>query len=136
MLAPRLLRILEGYPLPRLVASFVAVSAACGIATAPILWFQFGAIPLLAVPANALAAPVMPLLLAVALVAAAIHPLIPSVAAALTWIGGLCAAYLAFCARVVGGLPFAQVHSGWVAALLGVIVGLVGWFSWRYRMTD
>ena len=42
----------------------VAISAACGLATAPILWLQFPRdSPLLAVPANALAAPaVVPLL--------------------------------------------------------------------------
>ena len=37
----------------------VAVSLACGLATAPVLWLQFGRIPLYSVPANALAAPVV-----------------------------------------------------------------------------
>ena len=38
-------------------ACAVAVSAACGVATAPILWLRFGALPLLGVAANALAEP-------------------------------------------------------------------------------
>ena len=59
---------LEGYPLPRFVRAAVAVSIACGAVTAPILWLQFGALPLLTVPANALAEPAMPVLLALAFV--------------------------------------------------------------------
>ena len=47
----------------RQLAGVVAVSTACGLATAPILWLQFHALPLLTVPANAVAAPaVAPLL--------------------------------------------------------------------------
>ena len=54
-LAPRIGRALEGYPVHGKVAGFLAISTACGLATAPILWLQFHAVPLLAVPANALA---------------------------------------------------------------------------------
>ena len=52
-LAPRFRDWLEGYPLPPGIRTAVAVSAACGLATAPISWFQFHQIPLLTVPANA-----------------------------------------------------------------------------------
>jgi ComEC/Rec2-related protein len=134
VLAPRFVRVLDGYPLPRVVASFLAVSAACGLATAPILWLQFRSVPLLAVPANALAAPAMPVLLAVALAAAAVHPAVPSVAVALTSIGGWCAAYVAFCARSVGGLPFAQVRSGWAVALLAALVVAISWWARRRKL--
>ena len=51
------LRVLEGYPVPRKLGGIVAVSAACSAATAPILWLQFGAVPLLGVLANALVEP-------------------------------------------------------------------------------
>ena len=58
-----ILRFLEGYPVPHGLAEVIAVSTACGVATAPVAWFQFHAIPLLTVPANAMAAPaVVPLL--------------------------------------------------------------------------
>ncbi len=67
LLAPRLGRVLEGYPFPQQAAGFVAISTACGLATAPILWLQFHAVPLLAVPANALAAPVVGPMLGLAL---------------------------------------------------------------------
>jgi competence protein ComEC len=130
-LPPRLGRLLEGYPLPRKVGGFLAVSTACGLATAPILWLQFGAVPLLAVPANALAAPAVAPLLGLALTAAAVHPLTPSAAAALAWLAGWCAAYLAFCARLIGGLPFAQVRSGWAASAIGAGAALTAAYAWR-----
>ena len=76
-LVPRLSRWLEGYPLPRFVRAAVAVSTACGAATAPILWLQFGALPLLTVPANALAEPAMPILLALAFVTAGLGVISP-----------------------------------------------------------
>ena len=60
---PRLRRLHEGYPVPAALVEVVGISAACGIVTAPILWLQFGTIPLWTVPANALAEPAMPILL-------------------------------------------------------------------------
>lgn len=131
VLTPRLGHVLEGYPVPKKVAGFLAVSTACGLATAPILWLQFHAVPLLAVPANALAAPAVGPLLGFALVAAALHPLAPSAAAALTWLAGWCAAYLALCARMIGGLPFAQITSGWAAAAVGLCAAGAGAYAWR-----
>jgi competence protein ComEC len=130
-LAPRFGRALEGYPVPAKAAGFLAISTACGLATAPILWLQFHAVPVLAVPANALAGPVVAPLLGLALAAAAVHPVAPSAAAALTWLAGWCAAYLAFCARVIGGLPFAQVRSGWAAAVIGLCAAWAGAYAWR-----
>lgn len=130
-LAPRLGRALEGYPLPAKAAGFLAISTACGLATAPILWLQFHAVPLLAVPANAMAGPVVAPLLGFALTAAVVHPFAPSAAAALTWLAGWCAAYLAMCARFVGGLPFAQIRSGWAAGAVGFCAALTAAYAWR-----
>jgi len=131
VLTPRLGRLLEGYPVPKKVAGFLAVSTACGLATAPILWLQFHAVPLLAVPANALAAPAVGPLLGLALVAASVHPFAPSAAAALTWLAGWCAAYLALCARMIGGLPFAQIRSGWAALAIGLSAAVAATYAWR-----
>src|SRR5207237_9144553 len=114
-----LLHVLEGYPLPRWLAEAIAVSAACGVATAPVLWLQFHAVPLLAVPANALAAPAMAPLLALALLAALVDPVAPGAAAVLAGLADWCAAWLALCARLIGGLPFAQVSSTHGGAALG-----------------
>ena len=131
VLVPRLLKTFEGYPLPDAFAGVIAVSTACGVATAPILWLQFHALPLLAVPANALAAPAVPPLLALAFAAALVGPVSQPAANAIAWLNGWFAAYLAACARLVGGLPGAQVRSG--RALLVLLVGtaVAGAYAWR-----
>jgi competence protein ComEC len=126
VVVPRLERSLAGYPVPRSLAEVVAVSAACGVATAPILLTQFGSVPLYSIPANALAFPVVAPLLGIALVTALVAPALPPVAVALAWINGWLAAYLAGCARLVGGLPYAAVPARTAlvaaAALLGFVV--------------
>jgi competence protein ComEC len=116
-LVPRLMRRLEGYPLPRTAAAVVAVSIACGVATAPILLFQFGSVPAYSVVANAMAAPVVAPLLGLGLLSAALHPFVPDVAALLSWLDGWLAAYLVVCARAVAALPYAQVST--LAVLAG-----------------
>jgi competence protein ComEC len=119
---PRMRRLLEGYPVPRVAADAIAVSLACGVATAPILWFQFGRIPVYSVPANALAAPVVAPLLALAFAAALVAPVWAPAAALVAQANGWLAAYLAGCARLVGGLPGATVSSGRGLAVLVAIV--------------
>ncbi len=129
-----LLRVLEGYPLPHWLAEVIAVSTACGVATAPVLWLQFHSLPLLAVPANALAAPAMAPLLALALVAALTDSASPGIAGVLAGLAGWCAAWLALCARLVGGLPFAQVSSnrgGVALAACGLLGSAYAWRRWR-----
>ena len=121
VVVPRLLRLLEGYPLPRPAAILVAVAAACGTITAPILWLHFGAVPVYSVPANALGGPAMAPLLGLGLIASAIEPLSPGAAAALGWVNGWFAAYLAACARLVGTLPGAQVTSGTALVALAAL---------------
>jgi competence protein ComEC len=126
VLVPRFRRTFEGYPVPSRFGDVVAVAAACGGVTAPIVWLHFHAIPLLTIPANVLAAPVVAPLLGLALAAAALEPAAPSAAATLAWLNGWFAAYLAACARLIGGLPFAQVTStGGVAALLACGISVV-----------
>ncbi|HXV95976.1 MAG TPA: DNA internalization-related competence protein ComEC/Rec2 [Gaiellaceae bacterium] len=120
LLVPWIARRLEGYPLPSRLAEVIAVSSACGLVTAPLLWLHFQAIPVYAVLANALAAPVVGPLLGLALAAAALHPLVPEASAALVWLDAYLAAYLAFCARLVGGLPYAEASSLSALGLLGL----------------
>ena len=111
---PPLERRLEGYPIRRELRVIIAVSVACGVATAPVSMSHFDAVPLYSILANALAAPVVAPLLAFAFAAAALTPLVPSAGIALAWLAGWLGAYLAACARLVGGLPHAQVSS-WTA---------------------
>ena len=136
VLVPRLLKRFEGYPLPDALAGVVAVSTACGVATAPILWFQFHALPLLTVPANALAAPAVAPLLALAFAAALVGPISPQAATAIAWLNGWWAAYLAACARLVGGLPGAQVRSGRALLVLLLLTAVAGAYAWRRWLTS
>jgi competence protein ComEC len=130
LLAPRIARRLEGYPLPKTVRLVVAVSTACGLVTAPIVWLQFGALPVLGVVANVLAEPAMPPLLALAFATAALASVSPGAAAVLAWVNGWIAEYIALCARAVGSLPFAQIRSvEAVAALAGSL--LLAAYAWR-----
>jgi competence protein ComEC len=127
VLVPRFDALLEGYPVPARLAPVVTVSAACGAVSAPILMAQFGKVPIYSIPSNALAAPVVAPILGLALTCSVLHPVFPSAAAALAWVNGWLAAYLAAVARLFGGLPHAQVAS-WKAllALAGVVaLGLV-----------
>lgn len=130
-LAPRFRVWLEGYPLPPSLRTCVAVSAACGLATAPISWFQFHQIPLLTVPANAAGGFAVAPMLVLALVCALLAPLAPQLAAALAWANGWLAAYLAGCAHAFGSLPGAQVTSGRAAAALAL--GGVGAAAYAWR---
>lgn len=132
LLVPWIERRLEGYPVPRILATPLAVSTACGLCTAPLLWLDFGRIPVYSVLANALAEPAMPFLLGLGLISAVVHPIVPVVAEGLAWINGWFAAYLAWCARLVGGLPHAQVSS--VRALLLLAdAGVLVWMATRLR---
>ena len=126
---PRLERVLEGYPVPRPVAGVAAVSAACGVVTAPLLWLHFQALPVFAIVANLLAAPVVAPLLGLGLLAAAVEPVLPGAAVALGALNGWLAAYLATCARLVGALPHAQVTS-W-AGLAAVSLLVAAPLAWR-----
>jgi competence protein ComEC len=116
---------LAGYPLPPRLPEVLAVSLACGIATAPILWLQFGRIPVYSVPANALAAPVVAPLLGLSFAAAVAASFSPAGAALIAHVNGWFAAYLVWCARVVGGLPGATVSS-WPAATSLLLVTAAG----------
>jgi competence protein ComEC len=130
VVTPRVVRALEGYPVPRPLAQVAGVSTACGLATAPVTWFQFHQISVVTVPANVVAVPVVVEVLGLALVTAGIAPLAPSVAAALARVNGFGAWFVAACARGFGSLPGAQITSGSAAAVLGLgALGLAA-YAW------
>jgi len=129
------LEVLEGFPLPRKLGVAIAVSATCSVATAPILWLQFGQVPLLGVVANALVEPVVALLLGLGLVTALVALLSPPAAAALAAANGLLAAYVAGCARAISALPAAQA-TGRAAAVAGVGALVVAAYAWRRWRTS
>jgi competence protein ComEC len=122
--------VLAGYPMPDWLRSALAISAACTLVTAPILWFEFGRVPLYGVAANALVEPAMPLQLGLSFSSAAVDPFLPELAVLLAWANGWVVLYIATCARVVSALPGAQV-SGRSAAVAGCVAILGIAFAWR-----
>ena len=109
VVVPRIQRFLDGYPVQAGIRDVIAISLACGAATAPILWLQFGSVPVYSLLANALVTFAIGPLLGIALAGALLEPLLPSATLALAWLNGWLAAYVATCARLVARLPFAQV---------------------------
>jgi competence protein ComEC len=131
VVTPRVVRLLEGYPVSRSVAQLIGVATACGVATAPVTWLQFHQISLVTVPANVVAVPVVVEVLGLALITAAVAPFAPPVASALAWLNGLGAWFVAACARGFGSLPGAQITSGRAAAILGLGAVGVAAYAWR-----
>jgi len=128
LLVPVLERSLAVAALPKKLMSIVAVASGCGLATAPILWLQFGAIPLWSVLANAMAEPVVAPLLGLGLLTSLLAKPLPDAAAGIGWINGHLADYLSWCAQTVGSAPFARIESGWWA--LAVTLGSAAPFVW------
>jgi competence protein ComEC len=102
-------RRLEPLPLPKGMRSAVAVSLACSLATAPVMVFQFGKVPVYGVFANAFVEPAFPIILFLALACALVAPIAFPAAQALAYANGLIASYIAFWARLTAAIPGAQV---------------------------
>ena len=116
VVSPRVVRALEGYPVPRWLAQLIGVSTACGLATAPITWLQFKQVSLVTVPANVVGVPVVAEMVTLALLTALVAPVAPGFAVLLARLNGYGAAFVATCARLFGGLPGAQARSPAAAA--------------------
>jgi competence protein ComEC len=127
-------RALEGYPVPARFRPIIGISVACTLATAPLLWLQFGQVPLLGVVANALVELAVGPLLGLAFVAAAVDPVSPALASLLAYANGWVAAYIVGCARAVAAVPGAQV-SGRAAALAAVAASLLAFVAVRRART-
>jgi competence protein ComEC len=126
---PRARARLSRRPLPQAVIEPLAVAVVCGLATAPVVLLHFDRAPVYTVPANLLAFPVLPAVLALGLLAALVDPVAPGSAAALAWVAGWAAAWLELVARLVASLPGAQV--GARTALGAAVLVAVGWPATR-----
>ena len=131
VVTPRVVRALEGYPVSRGLAQLIGVSTACGLATAPVTWFQFHQISLVTVPANVVAVPVVVEVLGLALLTAVVAPIAPSAAAAMAQLNGWGAWFVAECARVFASIPGAQITSPRAAALLGLGAVVAAAYAWQ-----
>jgi len=131
VVSPRVVRGLEGYPVPRWLAQLIGVSTACGLATAPITWVQFKQVSLVTIPANVVGVPVVAEMLTLALLTALVAPVAPGVAVLLARLNGYGAAFVALCARAFGGLPGAQARSPAAVAAAAACVFFAGAYAWR-----
>jgi len=133
VLAPTIGEWLAGYPGPPGLHTAVSISLACSIATGPLLWLQFGRVPVLGVVANALAEIAVGPLLALAFLAASVDPVAPPLAEALAQLNGWFAAYVAACARVIGAVSFAQLTGRTAAAAAGgsLVAAAYAWRRWQ-----
>ncbi|MDX6568033.1 MAG: competence protein ComEC, partial [Gaiellales bacterium] len=123
VLVPWLRRRLDGYPVPRMLAEVLAVSTACGVATAPIAWLQFDRVALVgSLPANLAALPAVAPLLFLGIAATLVHPLSPVAATPLALAAGLLGDYLVAVAHLGAWLDAAV--GGMLVGLLAVPVGL------------
>jgi competence protein ComEC len=129
------IRVLDGYPMPNRLRGTIAISAACTLVTAPILWFEFGRVPIYGVVANALVELAVPVLLALAFSGAAVAPFAPSAAATLASANGWVALYIETCARAVSWLPAAQVSGRAAAGAAAAAICAVALSLRRLRRT-
>ena len=128
-------RLLEKTPLPARLRPAIAVSTGCTLMTTPVMVFRFGKVPVYGVLANVAVEPVVPLVLLLGLACVVVARLAAPAAQAMAFLNGLLAAYIAFCARLVGALPGAQVSRAQLPKLCLVAFFLALWpFLLRPRL--
>jgi competence protein ComEC len=116
------------------LADAVAVSAAAGLVTAPLVAGLSGTVSLVSLPANLLAGPAVPLATVLGLTAAVTGALVPPLADVLVWFAGWPTRWLVLVAERAAALPDAA--TGWPAGtqgavLLTVLLLAAGWALWR-----
>lgn len=102
------------------LADALAVTAAAGLATAPIVAGLFGTVSLVSLPANLLAAPAVAPVTVLGLPAVLLGGVLPPVADALIWIAGWPTRWLVLVAAWGAGLP--DGVSSWPAGLTGALL--------------
>ncbi len=120
LLAPGWSRRLRARGCPRPVADAVAVSAAAGLATAPLIAGLSGSVSLVSLPANLLAAPAVAPATVLGLLATVAAPVATLLGDGLTWLAGWSVRWLVLVARSASALPDAA--TGWPAGTTGALV--------------
>ncbi|WP_233488918.1 ComEC/Rec2 family competence protein [Blastococcus sp. TF02-09] len=136
LLAPTWSRRLRERGWPPLVADALAVSAAAGLATAPLVAALSGTVSLVSLPANLLAAPAVAPATVLGLLATVVGAVSTPAGDLLVWCAGWPTRWLVLVAERAAQLPDAV--AGWPAgaggaALLSLLLAAVGWALWRFR---
>ena len=134
LLAPGWSRRLRARGWPAVVADAVAVSAAAGLVTAPIIAALSGTVSLVSLPANLLAAPAVAPATVLGLLATLVGPLVPPLGDAVVWLAGWPVRWLVLVAGRAAAVPDAA--ASWPAGiggalLLATLLGVACWALWR-----
>ncbi|MGY1688772.1 ComEC/Rec2 family competence protein [Geodermatophilus sp. SYSU D01105] len=135
LLARNWSRRLRGRGWPRSVADAVAVAAAAGLATAPLVAALSGLVSPVSLPANLLAAPAVPAATVLGLLAALATVVVPPLGDALVWLAGWPVRWLVLVAERAAALPDGAL--GWPvgttgAVLLTLLLLGAAWLLWRF----
>jgi competence protein ComEC len=129
VLAPPIAAWLRGW-MPARLADLAGMAAAAGLATAPVLVWQFGRLSLAGLALNVVAVPLAAPVVVLALAGLLAGALLPAAGVALAWVAGLGAEALLLSARAASALPGAAVDiPGWaapLAALPAIATALAG----------
>jgi competence protein ComEC len=135
LLAPGWSRGLRWRGWPQWIADALAVSAAAGIATAPLIAGLSGTVSLVSLPANLLAAPAVAPATVLGLAAALVGVACPPVADGLVWLAGWAVRWLVLVGDRAAAIPDAAARwpagTGGAVLLTGLLL-TVGWLLWRY----
>ncbi|HEV2784640.1 MAG TPA: DNA internalization-related competence protein ComEC/Rec2 [Actinophytocola sp.] len=137
LLAPRWADALAGHGVPRGVAEALAVPAAAHLVTAPVVAGMSGRVSMIAVLANLLAAPVVPLATVLGVLAAVLAPVAPWLAEPLVRLAGPEVSWLLLVASNAARVPGAAIDwpSGWWGGLLLLAIIVVLLVALRRRRT-
>uniref|UniRef100_UPI00110CB18D ComEC/Rec2 family competence protein n=1 Tax=Modestobacter altitudinis TaxID=2213158 RepID=UPI00110CB18D len=130
LVAPSWSRALRGRRFPRPVADALAVSAAAGLVTAPLVAALSGVVSVVSLPANLLAAPAVAPATVLGLLAALVSPVVPAGADALSWLAGWPVRWLVLVAERAAAVP--DGATGWPAGARGAVLlaALIGGAAW------
>src|SRR4051812_14513630 len=135
LLAPSWAAGLRDRGCPVVVADALAVSAAAGMATAPVVAGLSGTVSLVSLPANLLAAPAVAPATVLGLLAAVVGVLVPPLGDALVWLAGWPVRWLVLVGQRAADVP--DGATGWPAGsagavLLTMLLLLAAWALWRF----
>jgi competence protein ComEC len=139
LLAPGWSRRLRQHRWPTVLADAVAVSAAAGLATAPVVAALSGTVSVVSLPANLLAAPAVAPATVLGLLATLLGALLPPVGDGLVWLAGWPVRWLVLVGERAADVPDAALS--WPAGLPGAVLlavlllalGCALWWAPRLR---
>jgi len=138
LLAGRVARRLPG---PRLFREPFAMALSAQMATLPVMAGTFGVVSLIGPLANAVAVPLLPALIAIALIGTLLALAVPAIGVLLLQTAGLVALLVAAIARIAASIPAAAIHvAAWPPVLIIGELAALGfaalvWVALRRRRT-